>query len=164
MPVVELTAHAFGSDRETSLKAGCDDFLTKPVKKDDILNVLFRYQKKIPPEADRPGVIEKEAQHMVAVRQQVKISKDMADLIPEFFEEIREEIQKMLTALEQKDFKTLKRLAHGYKGASASYELNYLSKLFSGVESAADATDMDAIRAELYSVADYIDKIEVEFI
>ena len=37
IPVVALTAHAFLTDRQRSLEAGCDDFETKPVNFDALL-------------------------------------------------------------------------------------------------------------------------------
>jgi CheY-like chemotaxis protein len=37
IPVVALTAHAFLTDRQRSLEAGCDEFETKPVNFDALL-------------------------------------------------------------------------------------------------------------------------------
>jgi PAS domain S-box-containing protein len=41
--VVALTASAFEEDREAILAAGCDDFVRKPFREHDILNVLHRH-------------------------------------------------------------------------------------------------------------------------
>ena len=39
-PILALTAHAMGEHREQSLAAGCDDHLSKPIKKDRLLEAL----------------------------------------------------------------------------------------------------------------------------
>jgi len=42
IPVIALTAHAMVTDRERSLEAGCDDFDTKPVEIERLLDKIAR--------------------------------------------------------------------------------------------------------------------------
>lgn len=43
IPIIALTAHALSDDRNKSLKAGCDEHITKPFKKETLLNMINRY-------------------------------------------------------------------------------------------------------------------------
>ncbi len=43
LTVIAQSAHALLGDKEKALQAGCDDFLTKPIKKDVLFELLSRY-------------------------------------------------------------------------------------------------------------------------
>ncbi len=42
LPVIAVTAYAQGGDRERALKAGCDDYISKPIKPEILMGVLNR--------------------------------------------------------------------------------------------------------------------------
>ena len=45
IPIIAVTAHAMTEDRDTALASGMDDYMTKPVNKDKVVNILKKYNK-----------------------------------------------------------------------------------------------------------------------
>jgi CheY-like chemotaxis protein len=53
--IVALSASAFDTTRARSIRAGCDDFLSKPVRLNEVLNALARAQAHLDPRRARGG-------------------------------------------------------------------------------------------------------------
>ena len=43
IPIIALTAHAMKGDREKCIEAGMDDYITKPVKRENVFEILEKY-------------------------------------------------------------------------------------------------------------------------
>lgn len=43
LPIIAVTAYALGGDKEKTLKAGCDDYIAKPVKANVLVEILNRF-------------------------------------------------------------------------------------------------------------------------
>ena len=43
LPIIAQTAYAIAGDKEKSIKAGCDDYISKPIKKEELIEKLRKY-------------------------------------------------------------------------------------------------------------------------
>ncbi len=43
LPIIAQTAYAFSTEKDLAIKAGCDDYVTKPVEKNYLLKVISKY-------------------------------------------------------------------------------------------------------------------------
>jgi CheY-like chemotaxis protein len=43
LPIISQTAYAISGDRKRSMEAGCNDYISKPIKKEDLLEKLEKF-------------------------------------------------------------------------------------------------------------------------
>ena len=46
LPVIAQTAYAMSTDRRKSQEAGCDNYISKPIKREQLLNLMAEYLEK----------------------------------------------------------------------------------------------------------------------
>jgi len=149
LPVVAMTADVLSDDRDKCLAAGMDDFITKPLKLDDLRRVLRRVMRaqhaaeSAPePEEERAGAFTFDID-MNHVRETLggsdKVILKTFDLIIKKFPQSRQELT---DALNEKDAPRLHRAAHGMKGFINYFDVPDLLDLIHDMEKAGKKGDL----------------------
>jgi CheY-like chemotaxis protein/HPt (histidine-containing phosphotransfer) domain-containing protein len=116
VPIVALTAFAMKDDRERCLAAGMDDYLTKPIRRDQLAAILARFaaQAPAPPEADEPGPALDEAAALAYAGGDRQL---LGELLGIFLADCPGQLQALRDAAAGSDPAALMRAAHTLSGS-----------------------------------------------
>ncbi len=94
----------------------------------------------------------------------VEVDKELADLIPNFLNNRKKEIDHIDNLLKSKDYETLCRVGHSMKGSCGGYGFMELSELGKSIEQAADGKDEKTLGELLNQYKNMLDRFEVVFV
>jgi CheY-like chemotaxis protein len=142
-PIVALTAHALGGDREKCIACGCDDFAVKPIDPARFMSTIRKYVKvagatgqaagsaplspSLSPEPPKSVHID---DPMAALLAKPKLAK----LVERFVTGLDDRLAAIQHAVEDDDRKQLRMLAHQLKGAAGGFGFPNISRAASEVE------------------------------
>jgi two-component system sensor histidine kinase/response regulator len=156
IPIVALTAHAMQGDRERCLKAGMDDYATKPLRREVLCAALERWvpSKKSSTTADgpSPAVSDDIAEEIrAALRTWREEGGDdfVTDLLASFRQNSRRSLASLRGALAARDLAKMELPAHGLKGSSAMLGALQLSQVTSELERVVKSCTEDDLPASM---------------
>lgn len=94
----------------------------------------------------------------------VEIDQDLQDLIPQFIENRKKDIESLQTLVEKNDLVAIAQLAHKIKGAAAGYGFADLSTMASELEKAAKSNDSSPLPTIAGQMKNHFENIEIHFV
>jgi PAS domain S-box-containing protein len=107
-PIIALTAHAMATDRAKCIDAGCSDYLSKPVRRGDLLAALARYLK-----ADAGGPLD-------VIRSDFD-DEPLRPLMMSYVRQLPRMISELQADLASADISGLAEKVHNLKGTGGMY-------------------------------------------
>ena len=136
VPIIAVTAHAMQGDRERCLEAGMDDYISKPLQRQELLAALERWIKTEVEELvlelpKNPGEgSTRSADAVIDLESALpRFSGDMAfllELLNEFIRQVESGGKQMREAASSGDAESLFQLAHSLKGAAGAFSAKRL--------------------------------------
>lgn len=138
IPIIAITAHALAGDRDKCIAAGMNDYITKPVKAEELLRVLdgwLRIENKGANEEEKIEVPEELIFDEVHFEQISSGDKEFqADLVSTFLPDAERRIGLLENAIRDNDSARIQSEAHTIKGASYSLGVNQLGSKAKEIE------------------------------
>lgn len=139
--IIAMTANAMEGDRNKCIEAGMDDYISKPINFEAILNMIWKYGDGTKKRIINSSIIQDSISIFI---NETKFSKDDArELFTDFINELPEMLKVIDESLKEENYEILSKIAHQLKGTSGNLRIKELYELSKDLEQNAEKKGKD---------------------
>ena len=153
--IVAMTAHAMDGDRQRCLDAGMDDYLTKPVNQEQLLNVLARFG--APPEKPKRTDTGNKDEFLAHFDGDIDLLRRVRQI---FIEHSPEILQRMQDAMTRRDGTALSETAHQFVGSLGAIGAESASRYARQLENLGEIKAFEQTGTVLEKLKNEVDTIQ----
>jgi two-component system sensor histidine kinase/response regulator len=178
IPIIAMTAHAMNEVRGDCLEAGMDDYLSKPVRRKDLLAKIDKWLKSrarpaadapweqsvsseppLPDKQIHPGQSEPPMDLEQAVNEFEGDKELLGEVLKEFVDNVLRQIETIREALQRGDAEVVRREAHSIKGGASNLTARQLAETALELETLAKSGSIVEGRDNLDRLVDESDRL-----
>lgn len=150
VPVVALTAGSTHESRKLATDSGMDDYMTKPVRPDALLEAVERWRL----HGGTPAHLKEHAKLAV-----VEVEPDLTDLIPGYLGRVQQQLARLSELAATGDHAAIRKIGHNLKGAGAAFGFAEISSSGKIIEEAGRSESPAAAVAAGSKLTEYLQHV-----
>jgi PAS domain S-box-containing protein len=157
IPIIAMTAIAMKGDRQRCLDAGMDEYVSKPIYRDELLRTINNVMKNYPSFVSDPNKEVMDVSLALAGLQgNNKLLKDIAAM---FLNELPNYLSAIQEAVQQGDSYKLERASHTFKGAVGNFAAKSTFAAVYAIEMIGKSGDMTGVETAINQLMKEIERL-----
>ena len=161
IPIIAITADAMSDDKERCIKAGMDDYISKPVYQEKIIEAIKKIVFNKEEGTVNIPVPDQSIFDMAALMKRLDIDEKLVrEIMDVYLNDTPIQLSRLKEYFKISDFLSIERCAHSIKGASANFCVGTINKTAQDIELAAKQGNLEMIKTLIDNVEDQFEELK----